>query len=210
MPVIECDVDAVADRLADAGVGVEAGNTDHERWRAEYEDGVAVAYDGKVVIQGASPHRLAALVRGGGEGTVGDSDGASGASRAYCYFDGASRGNPGPAAIGWAIVTDAGIVTEGGERIEDTTNNRAEYEALTRVLEIAREYGFETVNVRGDSELVVRQVRGEYGTKQPELRERRVTVRELLANFEEWTIEHVPREVNDRADARANEALDRD
>lgn len=206
MPVIECDPEVVAARLTDAGVTIREGNTPHERWRAEHKEGVAVAYDGKVVIQGANPHRLTALVRAGEDGSEGNRD----AGRAYCYFDGASRGNPGPAAIGWAIVTDAGIVAEGGERIGDTTNNRAEYEALIEVLEVAREYGFGEVNVRGDSELVIKQVRGEYGTNQPELRERRVAVRELLESFDDWTIEHVPREVNDRADARANEALDRD
>lgn len=208
MPVIECDVERVSTRLVEAGIEVGGGNTAHERWRAEYEGGVAVAYDGKVVIQGANPHRLTALVRGSGDAA--GTGGSSASDRAYCYFDGASRGNPGPAAIGWVVVADGGIVAEGGERISDTTNNRAEYEALTRVLEIAREYGFREVHARGDSELVVKQVRGEYRTNQPELRERRVTVHELLADFDDWTIEHVPRAVNDRADANANEALDGD
>lgn len=204
MPVIECDVAAAAERLGAAGVETRAGNTDHERWRAESPEAVAVAYNGKVVVQGSRPHQLASVVRND-DGD--DADGA-GSSRVYCYFDGASRGNPGPAAIGWVLVADGGIVAEGGERIADTTNNRAEYEALIRVLEVAEEYGFSEVNVRGDSELICKQVRGEYETNQPALRERRVTVRELLAGFEDWTLEHVPREVNDRADARANEVLD--
>jgi ribonuclease HI len=204
MPVIECDVAAAAERLGAAGVETRAGNTDHERWRAEGAEAVAVAYDGKVVVQGSRPHQLASVVREGGEGDAG----GAGSSRVYCYFDGASRGTPGPAAIGWVLVADGGIVAEGGERIADTTNNRAEYEALIRVLEVAEEYGFSEVNVRGDSELICKQVRGEYETNQPALRERRVTVRELLAGFEDWTLEHVPREVNDRADARANEVLD--
>jgi len=64
------------------------------------------------------------------------------------------------------------------------------------------------VVVRGDSQLIVRQVRGEWDTNDPELRERRVRVRELLDGFETWSIEHVPREINDRADELANEALD--
>jgi ribonuclease HI len=204
MPVIECDVAAAAERLGAAGVETRAGNTDHERWRAESAEAVAVAYNWKVVVQGSRPHQLASVVRND-DGD--DADGA-GSSRVYCYFDGASRGNPGPAAIGWVLVADGGIVAEGGERIADTTNNRAEYEALIRVLEVAEEYGFSEVNVRGDSELICKQVHGEYETNQPALRERRVTVRELLAGFEDWTLEHVPREVNDRADARANEALD--
>jgi ribonuclease HI len=196
MPVVECDPDAARDRLAEAGVSVEPGNTEHERWRASHEGGTAVAYDDKVVVQGASPQALAALVNPDEGG------------RAYVYFDGAARGNPGPAAIGWVIVTDDGIVAEGGERIGETTNNRAEYEALIRGLEVAREYGFQTVELRGDSELIVRQVRGEYDVNEPALRERRVRVRELLRAFDEWAIEHVPREANERADELANEAME--
>lgn len=195
MPVIECDVDGARDRLESAGVAIESGNTDHERWRAVDEEATAVAYDGKVVIQGAEPARLEGLLRDEG-------------GRAHCYFDGASRGNPGPAAIGWVIVDSSGIVAEGGERVGETTNNRAEYDALTRVLERAADYGFETVALRGDSQLVVEQVKGAWQTNDPALRERRVRVRELLERFDDWSIEHVPREANERADARANEAFD--
>ncbi|EMA44548.1 ribonuclease H [Halococcus morrhuae DSM 1307] len=195
MPVIECDVDQARERLESAGVAIEPGNTDHERWRAVGEEATAVAYDGKVVIQGATPARLEGLLRGDG-------------GRAHCYFDGASRGNPGPAAIGWVIVDSSGIVAEGGERVGETTNNRAEYDALTRVLERAADYGFDTVELRGDSQLVVEQVKGAWQTNDPALRERRVRVRELLERFDDWSIEHVPREANERADARANEAFD--
>ena len=184
MPVIDCDADAAASRLADAGVTIGEGNTAHERWRAEDEGAIAVAYDGKVVIQGKRPHSLAALVRGSEDG---ENRGASG--RTYCYFDGASWGNPGPAAIGWVLVTDDGIVAEGGERVGRATNNQAEYEALTRALEVARDYGFEEVDVRGDSELIVKQVRGEYDANDPELREHRVTVSEGNTDHERWRAE---------------------
>jgi ribonuclease HI len=195
MPVIECDPSAARERLEAAGVETTAGNTDHERWRAQRGDATAVAYDDKVVLQGADPSRLEALLREGG-------------GRAHVYFDGACRGNPGPAAVGWVIVTSDGIVTEGGTRIGETTNNRAEYEALTRALEVAADYGFDEVDVRGDSELIVKQVRGEYDVNDPGLREHRVRVRELLERFDEWTLSHVPREINERADELANEALD--
>jgi ribonuclease HI len=77
-----------------------------------------------------------------------------------------------------------------------------------RALSVARDYGFDEVDVRGDSELIVKQVRGEYDASHPELRERRTRVRELLTEFDRWSIEHVPREINDRADQLANEALD--
>ena len=197
MPVIECDVAEARERLADAGVDVREGNTDHERWRATQGGATAVAYDDKVVVQGESPETIEALLRDGG-------------GRAHVYFDGAARGNPGPAAVGWVIVTDDGIVTEGGERIGRATNNQAEYEALTKALAVAREFGFDTVEVRGDSELIVKQVRGEYDANDPTLREHRVTVRELFAHFDDWTLTHVPREINERADELANDALDDD
>ncbi|MFC7097549.1 ribonuclease HI [Halobaculum marinum] len=195
MPVIECDPETARERVAAAGVEVVAGNTDHERWRAERDGAVAVAYDDKVVVQGGDPQRLAALVRDGG-------------GRGHVYFDGASRGNPGPAAIGWAIVTADGIVAEGSDRIPDTTNNKAEYAALIRALEAAVDYGLDEADVRGDSQLIVKQVRGEWNANEPELREKRVTARELLERFDRWSIEHVPRELNERADELANEAFE--
>ncbi|WP_226012420.1 ribonuclease HI [Halomicrobium salinisoli] len=197
MPVIECDPERARQRLAAAGVDVEPGNTDHEQWRASYDGATAVAYEDKVVVQGGDTGRMEALLRDGG-------------GRVHAYFDGASRGNPGPAAVGYVLVTDEGIVAEGGERIGRATNNRAEYEALVKALEVASDYGFDDVRVRGDSELIVKQVRGEWNANDPDLRERRVRVRELLTEFDEWSIEHVPREINDRADELANEALDDD
>ncbi|ELY64429.1 ribonuclease HI [Natrinema versiforme] len=195
MPVIECDVETARERLEAAGVTVDSGNTDHERWRASRGGATAVAYDDKVVIQGAEPREIEALLREDG-------------GRAHVYFDGGSRGNPGPAAIGWVIVTGDGIVAEDGETIGTATNNQAEYEALIAGLEAARDYGYDEVHVRGDSELIVKQVRGEYDTNNPELREKRVTAHEILQAFDEWTLEYVPREVNDRADGLVNEALD--
>jgi len=195
MPVLECDTERARQQLADAGATVETGNTEHECWRATLGEAVAVAYEGKVVVQGARPSDVQAVLADGG-------------GHAEVYFDGASRGNPGPAAIGYVIATDDGIVAEGGETIGRTTNNRAEYEALVRALEVAEDYGFETLEVFGDSELVLKQLRGEYDVNVPELRERRVRAHERLERFEEYSLQHVPRELNDRADALANEALD--
>ncbi|OYR58286.1 ribonuclease HI [Halorubrum halodurans] len=195
MPTIDCDPAEARARLKDAGVRIDAGNTDHERWRAERDGAVAVAYDDKVVVQGSDPARLTNLLSAGG-------------GRAHVYFDGASRGNPGPGAVGWCLVTADGVVAEGGERIGRVTNNRAEYAALIRALEAADEYGFDEIDVRGDSELIVKQVRGEWDANDPELRERRVRARELLDRFDRWSLAHVPREINARADDLANEALD--
>src|SRR6056297_3966303 len=145
MPTIDCDPATARTRLEDAGVRIEPGNTAHERWRADRDGAVAVAYDSKVVVQGSDPTRLTNLLRDGG-------------GRAHVYFDGASRGNPGPGAIGWVIVTSDGIATEGNKTIGRTTNNQAEYEALVQALRVARDYGFDTVELRGDSELIVKQV----------------------------------------------------
>jgi len=196
MPVIQSDPDAARERLAAAGVTVADGNTDHERWRAEYGGATAVAYDDKVVVQGGDTARLVALLR------------ADDGGRVHVYFDGACRGNPGPSSVGYVLVDDGGIVTEGGETIGRATNNQAEYAALLKALEVASDYGFDEVHIRGDSELIVKQVRGEWNTNDPELREQRVRVRELLMQFDDWQLEHVPREINDRADQLANDALD--
>ena len=195
MPVVECDPVEARERLTEAGVAVEVGNTDHELWRATHAGSTLVAYDGKVVVQGGDPQRAVALLRGGG-------------GRAHVYFDGACRGNPGPASVGYVIVSGDGIVAEGGHRIGRRTNNQAEYAALVAALEAAVDAGFDEVEIRGDSQLVVKQVRGEWNTNDPDLREQRVRVHELLREFDDWSIDHVPREINDRADELANAALD--
>ncbi|MFC6904997.1 ribonuclease HI [Halalkalicoccus tibetensis] len=195
MPSLPHDPDEAREKLEAAGATVSAGNTDHERWRATLGDANAVAYEDTVVVQGARPADIESVLREAG-------------GRVHCYFDGGSRGNPGPAAIGWVLVSGDGIVAEGGERIGETTNNRAEYEALIRGLEAAREYGFDEVEINGDSQLVVKQVRGEWDANDPGMRERRVRARELLSGFEEWSITHVPREVNERADELVNEAFE--
>jgi ribonuclease HI len=195
MPTVDVDPEEARARLEAAGVAIGPGNTDHERWRAQRGDANAVAYDDAVVVQGSRPTDLTALLRDAG-------------GRAHVYFDGAARGNPGPAAVGYVVVSSEGVLAEGGERVGERTNNAAEYEALVRALEVARDCGLDEVDVRGDSELIVRQVRGEYDTNDPGLRERRVRALELLDAFDRWSIAHVPREVNDRADRLANEALD--
>lgn len=195
MPVIRCDPQQARRRLEAAGVTVTEGNTQHELWRADHAGATAVAYEDKVVVQGAATGRL--------EGVLRDGDG-----RVSVYVDGASRGNPGPAAIGWVLVTDDSVLTEGGRRIGATTNNRAEYRALIHASEVADEYGFGAAEIHSDSELVVRQVTGEWAVNEPALRELRVRARELLEEFADWSLSHVPRELNERADRLANEAFD--
>jgi len=118
---------------------------------------------------------------------------------AVVKFDGGARPNPGPAAIGYIVETDD-WTEEGHEHIGDSTSNRAEYHALIEGLETASEKGCTEVEARGDSELVVKQVRREYGVDEPELRPLRDSVQELVEEFDSFEIQHVSRDENWEAD----------
>ena len=120
--------------------------------------------------------------------------------------DGASLGNPGPAAIGVVIEDESGVaVSEIWRRIGETTNNRAEYLALIAGLEQAAKLGADVLDLKLDSQLIVRQLNGEYRSKEltPLYKQ---TIR-LLERFKSYTIEHVPRRENRMADALAKRAL---
>lgn len=123
--------------------------------------------------------------------------------------DGGARGNPGPAAIA-AVVQEpgGGVLEEAAERIGTATNNVAEYRALLLGIERAAAIGATELELVGDSELIVKQVRGEYRVKDASLRELHSQVRAALAGFERWSIRNVPREENAHADRLVNEALD--
>ena len=123
--------------------------------------------------------------------------------------DGGARGNPGPAAIAAVVATPEGeILEEHSETIGQATNNVAEYRALLLGIERARALGAREVELVGDSELIVRQVQGEYRVKDASLRELHARVDEALDGLERWSIRHVRREENERADRLVNEALD--
>ena len=123
--------------------------------------------------------------------------------------DGGARGNPGPAAIAAVVATPEGeILEERSETIGQATNNVAEYRALLLGIERARALGAREVELVGDSELIVRQVRGEYRVKDAALRELHARVDEALDGLERWSIRHVRREENERADRLVNDALD--
>jgi ribonuclease HI len=123
--------------------------------------------------------------------------------------DGGARGNPGPAAIG-VVVRDAEgeVVEERGERIGRATNNVAEYRALLLGIEVAAAHGADSLDLVGDSELIVRQVEGRYKVKDATMRELHAEVKKALAGFDSWTIRHVRRENNADADRLVNAALD--
>lgn len=123
--------------------------------------------------------------------------------------DGGARGNPGPAAIGVVVQAPGGeVLEERGERIGAATNNVAEYRALLKGIERAGELGASELELVGDSELVVRQVKGEYKVKDAALRELHSQATRALGRFERWSIRHVRREQNAAADRLVNEALD--
>jgi ribonuclease HI len=128
------------------------------------------------------------------------------------HFDGGARGNPGPAAIG-AVVSDPGTdpptrLGSVSRCIGETTNNVAEYRALIAGLEAAREFPARAVEVRGDSKLVIEQVRGAWKVRQAHLRPLVEDVRRLLADYDTVALVHVPREQNTDADLLVNAALD--
>jgi ribonuclease HI len=129
--------------------------------------------------------------------------------RLVVHVDGGARGNPGPAAIA-AVLSDpdGDIVGERAETIGRATNNVAEYRALLLGIEAARALGAQELDIVGDSELIARQVRGEYKVKDPALRELHGQVVAALDDFDGWTIRNVPREDNAHADRLVNAALD--
>jgi ribonuclease HI len=124
--------------------------------------------------------------------------------------DGGARGNPGPAAIGVVVQGPEGdLLEERGERIGTATNNVAEYRALLAGIERAAELGASELELIGDSELIVRQVKGEYKVKDAALRALHAEVKRALRPLGgRWSIRHVRREQNAEADRLVNEALD--
>ncbi len=123
--------------------------------------------------------------------------------------DGGARGNPGPAAVA-AVITaaDGAVIDEQARLIGPATNNVAEYRALLLGIELAKQLGAREVELIGDSELIVRQVKGEYRVKDANLRELHGEVRAALGDLGRWSIRHVRREQNAAADRLVNEALD--
>jgi ribonuclease HI len=130
-------------------------------------------------------------------------------SKAVVHVDGGSRGNPGPAGVGVVITDpDGGELARANDYIGEATNNEAEYEALLLGLARARALGSREVEIVNDSQLVERQVRGEYRVKKAELRVLRDRVMDALKGFDRWSIRSVPREENELADFLVNEAID--
>jgi ribonuclease HI len=129
--------------------------------------------------------------------------------KARLSTDGGARGNPGPAAYGYVLESDDGHVLDArGERIGVATNNVAEYRALLAGLEKAVELGVSELEVVSDSELLVKQMRGEYKVKNEALKVLQVEACDLADRLEKVTFTAVRRAHNELADSLVNEALD--
>ncbi|HMU27697.1 MAG TPA: ribonuclease HI family protein [Solirubrobacterales bacterium] len=123
--------------------------------------------------------------------------------------DGGARGNPGPAAIGIVVRDGEGNVLQDlGETIGEATNNVAEYRALIKGIGLARELGATELQIHGDSELVVKQMLGQYKVKHPDMKPLHAEAKAALEGLDSWSISHVRREQNAEADALVNQALD--
>ncbi|NIM01726.1 MAG: reverse transcriptase-like protein [Acidobacteria bacterium] len=125
-------------------------------------------------------------------------------------FDGGSRGNPGPAAWGVAVLDAGGRCLERhAGTLGRATNNVAEYHGLIEALRLATQKSASEVRLRSDSELIVRQLQGRYKVKHPDLKPLFAEAKRMIAGLALFDIRHVRREDNKEADALVNEALDR-
>jgi ribonuclease HI len=132
----------------------------------------------------------------------------SGWITAFC--DGGSRGNPGPAGYGVYIQDENGAkISELSDFLGAKTNNFAEYSGLLAALDYALTHRYKQLRVVADSELMVKQIKGQYRVNSPELRPLYEEARRRISRLEGFQIQHVLREKNRRADQLANEAMDR-
>jgi len=125
------------------------------------------------------------------------------------HVDGGARGNPGPAAAAAVVSSpDGDVLDEASELLGVVTNNVAEYRGLLLGLDRAAALGADEVEVVNDSELVAKQMNGEYKVKHPDMKPLHAAAREALGRFGSWSMRSVPRAENAAADALVNQALD--
>lgn len=125
------------------------------------------------------------------------------------YIDGASRGNPGPSACAYVLLTSSGEKYVGSSYIGISTNNKAEYSALIKSLIRAEKIGCKKLLIYSDCQLLVKQLNNEYAVRDPELRILYQSAKTLMTNFDHVEIVYVPRDRNVEADALANAVLKR-
>ena len=147
----------------------------------------------------------------GGASSAGDGRSPKGGALAplRVFSDGAARGNPGPAGAG-AVITDAQghVLARLGHYLGRQTNNVAEYQGLLLGLRRAQEMGAREVEVRADSQLMIRQLKGEYAVRNATLKPLHAEALRLLRGFSRFELTHVPREQNALADEMSNRAID--
>ncbi len=189
----------LAEKLDPDRAGVLVPGVDRREWSA--------------VLREASQMFAQAADKTAGETSAGQG-GAEGkalprsGSRPVLFTDGASRGNPGPAAAGAVVYLGQDQVGSLSKALGIKTNNQAEYEALLEGLKLVRELGFGEVSIRSDSQLMVRQIQGRYRVKDPKLKPLFQRAKAMLKEFSGYDIVHIERGLNHVADGLANKALD--
>jgi ribonuclease HI len=130
--------------------------------------------------------------------------------KCVAYIDGGSRGNPGIAGYGVAVLNETGQrIASLSENLGIRTNNFAEYSALIGALEYAKSHGYDGISIFADSELLVKQIQGTYKVKSLDLKPLYDQAKTLICKLKHFSIRHVPREQNREADRLANLAMDR-
>jgi len=213
-------IDAAADRIDDAekesaeatGTRAKAGlkvRKVSEVERAAKESAAeleAAMNESKVDRERKRTERAAAAAR---EAEAARAEAVALPTRTRLYCDGAARGNPGPAGAGAVIVSPEGhIQARIGKFLGESTNNVAEYMGLILGLKRARAMGLRELDVLSDSELMVKQLNGDYAVKAEHLKPLHDEAKQLLGTFPGITVRHVPREDNKLADEMSNRAID--
>jgi ribonuclease HI len=174
--------------------------------RASAEDLDAAMNESKVEREARKKQRAAEMDRERAEVVA---KAAERPARVRLYTDGAARGNPGPAGAGAVILNPAGhVMAKIGKFLGESTNNVAEYTGLILGLKRARAMGIKELDVFSDSELLVKQLSGDYAVKADHLKPLHDEAKQLLAAFSEVDVAHIPREENEAADEMSNRAID--
>lgn len=164
---------------------------------------------GTQVYDGTSTDNDESYAGTGGDTKVYDGTDNEGLYEATLHFDGASRDNPGQAATGYVLESGMVQLDSGGTYLgDDITNNVAEYRALFDSLSAALNYDIDDITIYGDSELIVKQVNGDWNCNDDTLSGLHEHVHSMLSQFNSWTLEHVDRSNNSAADRKANTVLD--
>jgi ribonuclease HI len=211
---------AAADRLDDAekaqdatqargkagGLKVRKGSEVERAARASAEELDASMNESKVEREAKKKQRAVEAERERAEALA---KAAERPPRVRLFTDGAARGNPGPAGAGAVIVNPAGhIMAKLGKFLGESTNNVAEYTGLILGLRRAKAMGIKELDVFSDSELLVKQLAGDYAVKADHLKPLHDEARSLLAAFADVHVAHIPREENEAADEMSNRAID--